>query len=239
MIRKFFCILTCKFLFISNSLQASEIKNSGDYIIILHGIAKSNKHMKKLADYLRREGFDIINLSYPSTSYKIEDLIEIINKKISERAKETKRIHFVGYSMGGLIVRALIHKYNYQNLGRVVQLAPPNQGSEVADFVKNFWLYKKIFGPAGKQLITDQGAIKHLFGKVNYELGIIAGNATIDPISSAIIKRENDGKVAVESTKLEGMKDHVVINVSHSFFPSNKKVQEQTLHFLKNGNFKH
>ncbi|NBV05858.1 MAG: alpha/beta fold hydrolase [Proteobacteria bacterium] len=239
MIRKFFSILTCNLFLVSNTVQASELKNDGDYVMILHGIARSNKHMQKLATYLQKDGFDVINLSYPSTTHTIEDLTEIINKEISQKTTKDKRIHFIGYSMGGLMVRALIHKYNYKNLGRVVQLAPPNQGSEVADFVKNFWPYKKIFGPAGQQLITDQSALKHLFGEVNYELGIIAGNATIDPISSVIIPGENDGKVAVERTKLEGMKDHVVVSASHTFFPSNKEVQNQTLYFLKNGNFKH
>ena len=239
MIRKFFSILTCNLLFFSSTVKASELKNDGDYVIILHGITRSNKHMQKLATYLQKDGFDVINLSYPSTTHKIEDLTEIINKEISQRTPEKKRIHFIGYSMGGLMVRALIHKYNYKNLGKVVQLAPPNQGSELADFVKNFWPYKKIFGPAGQQLITDQSAVKHIFGEVNYELGIIAGNATIDPISSAIIPGENDGKVAVERTKLEGMKDHIVVSASHTFFPFNKEVQKQTLYFLKNSNFKH
>ena len=239
MICKFFSILICNLLLVSSTVQSSELKNDADYVVILHGIARSNKHMQKLATYLQKDGFDVINLNYPSTTYKIEDLTEIINKEISQRTPEKKPIHFVGYSMGGLMVRALIHKYNYKNLGKVVQLAPPNQGSEVADFVKNFWPYKKIYGPAGQQLITDQSTIKHLFGEVNYELGIIAGSATIDPISSAIIPGEDDGKVAVERTKLEGMKDHIVVSASHTFFPSNKEVQKQTLYFLKNGNFKH
>lgn len=239
MIRKFFSIVTSNLLLTSSSVHASELKSDGDYVVILHGIGRSGKHMQKLATYLQKDGFDVINLSYPSTTHTIEELAKIINKEISERVAENKLVHFIGYSMGGLMVRALIHKYNYKNLGKVVQLAPPNQGSEVADFVQNFWPYKKIFGPAGQQLITDQSSVKHLFGEVNYELGIIAGNATIDPISSAIIPGENDGKVAVERTKLDGMKDHIVVSASHTFFPSNKEVQKQTLYFLKNGNFKH
>lgn len=239
MIRKFFSILTCNLLLVLSTVQASEFKNEGDYVVILHGIARSSDHMQKLAAYLKKDGFDVINLNYPSTTHTIEELTKIINKEISQITTENKKIHFVGYSMGGLMVRALIHKYNYKNLGKVVQLAPPNQGSEVADFIKNFWPYKKIYGPAGQQLITDQSKIKHLFGEVSYELGIIAGNSTIDPISSAIIPGENDGKVAVERTKLKGMKDHIVVSASHTFFPSNKEVQKQTLYFLKNGNFKH
>ena len=141
--------------------------------------------------------------------------------------------------MGALLIRALIHKYRYKNLGRVVQLAPPNHGSEIADLTKNLWLYKKIFGPAGQQLVTDQKIFKHLFGQVNYDLGIIAGNATLDPIFSIIIPGPDDGRVGVEKTKLEGMKDHIIIKVSHSFFPYSKKVRKQTLHFLQYGNFLH
>ena len=88
-------------------------------------------------------------------------------------------------------------------------------------------------------LTCNPSALKHIFDEVNYELGIIAGNATIAPISSATIPGENDGKVAVERTKLEGMKDHIVVSASHTFFPFNKEVQKQTLYFLKNSNFKH
>ena len=71
MIRKFFSILTCNLLFFSSTVKASELKNDGDYVIILHGITRSNKHMQKLATYLQKDGFDVINLSYPSTTYTI------------------------------------------------------------------------------------------------------------------------------------------------------------------------
>lgn len=234
MIKKIISTLTNNFL--ATSLPTSK---DADYVIILHGIARSNKHMKSLANFLEKDGFDVVNLTYPSTSYKIEELTTLINSEISKRITQNKPIHFIGYSMGGLMVRALIHKYNYQNLGKVVQLAAPNHGSEVADFVKNFWPYKKIFGPAGQQLVTNQTTIKHLFGEVNYELGVIAGNATIDPICWGIIPGENDGKVSIESTKLKGMKDHIVVSASHTFFPSNKEVHKQTIHFLKHSKFKH
>jgi hypothetical protein len=214
-------------------------KNNGDYVIVLHGIVKSSHHMKSLARYIKRGGFEVININYPSNKYKIEELVEIINQEISSRAIEDKKIHFVGYSMGALLIRALIHKYRYKNLGRVVQLATPNHGSEIEDLTKNLWLYKKIFGPAGQQLVTDQKIFEHLFGQVNYELGIIAGNATLDPIFSIIIPGPDDGRVGVEKTKLEGMKDHIIIKVSHSFFPYSTKVRKQTLHFLTHGNFLH
>ncbi len=108
----------------------------------------------------------------------------------------------------------------------------------IADLAKNLWLYKKIFGPSGQQLITNQERFLHLFGELNYELGIIAGNATLDLILSLMIPGDDDGRVAVERTKLEGMKDHIIIKVSHSFCPDSKKVRKQSLYFLKNGIFK-
>jgi len=239
MIKNIISKLQYQFSLLPKKILVSELQNQGDYVIILHGIARSNKHMSNLAKFLTKNNFDIINLTYPSTLYKIEELVDLINSEISHRITKNKPTHFIGYSMGGLIVRALINKYQYKNLEKVVQLATPNHGSEIADLIKNFWLYKKIFGPAGQELTTDQTEIQHLFGQVNYQLGIIAGNTSIDPISSIIIPGENDGKVAVERTKLEGMKDHIVINASHTLFPSNKMVQKQTLYFLKNGKFKH
>lgn len=233
-------ILFASFFIINSSALAIEkqVENpSGDYVVILHGIARSSKHMKKLAKYLKKEGYDVINLDYPSTDYTLEDLTEMVHKDLSNKLSKDKPVHFIGYSMGGILVRTLLNKHKPKNLGRVVQLAPPNNGSEVADALKNNWLYKKIYGPAGQQLITNQDKIKSLLGEVNYELGIIAGNSSIDPISSFIIPGKDDGKVSIKSTKLKGMKDHIVVSSCHTFFPSNKTVHKQTKHFLEHGEF--
>ncbi|MBU6339056.1 MAG: lipase [Rickettsiales bacterium] len=239
MIRKFLLILGLNLSVLSSKAGAEVLEQKGDYVIILHGIARSSKHMESLSHNLEKEGFQVINLNYPSTSHNIEELTDIIHKEISSKITLNKKIHFVAYSMGGLMVRALIHKYKYSNLGKVVQLAPPNQGSEIADLFQNFWLYKKIYGPAGQQLITNQSSIKHLFGEVTYDLGVIAGSAAIDPICWSIIPGKNDGKVSIERTKIKGMKDHIVVRASHTFLSSDKEVKSQTLYFLKNGNFKH
>ncbi len=213
--------------------------NEGDYVVMLHGIARSSAHMKPLAEYLEHEGYEVINLDYPSTKYSLEELVEQINNELSPKLTKDKPVHYVGYSMGGVLVRALIHKHLPAKLGRVVQLAAPNHGSEVADFLQDNWLYKKIYGPAGQQLTTENKNTEELLGKVEYELGIIAGNRTIDPISSYIIGGDDDGKVSIKSTKLDGMKDHIIVSSSHTFFPSNDDVQQQTLYFLQHGTFKH
>jgi len=141
--------------------------------------------------------------------------------------------------MGGLLIRAFLRNHRPPKLGRVVMVGTPNNGSQIADFLKTWPLYRKFYGPAGQQLITDQTAMTKLFGTVDYELGIIAGNRTIDPVSSLIIglRIPNDGKVSVESTRLDGAAAHIVIPANHTFLPVNKIMWRQALSFLQDGRF--
>ncbi|MDG4544357.1 MAG: alpha/beta fold hydrolase [Rickettsiales bacterium] len=228
------------FVGIDNKMRDKKLpvfSTKNDYVVVLHGIARSKSHMEPVEEHLAKEGYDVINIDYPSTDYDLEQLVEILNYDMRSTLVEDKPVHFVGYSMGGILLRAYLDKYRPHNLGRVIQLASPNNGSEVADFVKNRYLYKKIYGPAGQELTTNNHQTLKLLGKVSYELGVVAGNGTIDPISSYIIDGDDDGKVSIESTKLEGMKDHIVVPASHMFFPSNEEVHEQVSYFLKHGKF--
>lgn len=203
-------------------------------VILLHGIFRTKRSMQRLADFLESQGYKTLNLGYPSTRHALENLVQHIHPRIAKFSDSVSRLHIVGYSMGGLLARAYIHRFRPNNLGRVVMLGVPNQGSEVADFCKDWRLYKLFYGPAGQQLVTNPG-LENVLGKVDYELGVIAGNRTIDPLGSYLIGRPNDGKVSIESTKLPGMKDHTVIATNHTFFPSNKRAWQLTLHFLRSG----
>ena len=209
-----------------------------DGVVVLHGIFRTYRSMGKLAKFLEKKGYRVLNLGYPSTRQPLENLIDHIHPEIEKFSESIDgKLHFVGYSMGGLLIRAYIAKYRQQRLGRVVMLGTPNKGSEVADFLKNNPLYKTFYGPAGQQLVTTQEEFNHIFGTIDYELGIIAGDSPIDPISSRIIGKPNDGKVSIESTRIEGMKDHVVVPSSHTFFPTNQKAWECTAQFLAEGCF--
>jgi pimeloyl-ACP methyl ester carboxylesterase len=205
-------------------------------IILLHGIAQSAKNMHALAKYLQSHGFAVLNIDYPSTVYDLIKLSEIVQRCIIAKADPLATWHFVGHSMGGLLIRILIERYRYVNLGKVVQLAPPNNGSEIADLLQNFFLYQKIYGPAGQQLTTKQNIVANNY-IASYPLGIIAGNIAIDPIGWSILPKPNDGRVTVASTKLECMADHLVLPIAHTFFPFAKTAQYQTLYFLQNSKF--
>ncbi|MDB5478669.1 MAG: lipase [Alphaproteobacteria bacterium] len=206
-------------------------------IVLLHGIFRTKRSMRRLEKFLQQHGYDTLNITYKSTRYAIENIIDAVHPDIEQFAAGKTKLHFIGYSMGGLVIRAYAHKYLLHNMGRVVMLGTPNKGSQVADLVRNLWLYKKLYGPAGQQLFTRQDVFQHIFGELNFELGSIAGISWLDPISSLVIGLPNDGKVSVESTKLDGMKDHLVIRCAHTFFPVNKTAWRQTLHFLQHGFF--
>ncbi len=219
------------------SVSNAENISHGEQVVLLHGIARSASHMKDLEKFLEEKGYTVYNLDYPSTSHTLEKLTAIVAADIADKISADKPVHFIGYSMGGIVTRAVLNKFRPDNLGRVVQLASPNNGSEVADFLKNNWLYEKVYGPAGKQLVTDGAGIDELLGKVDYELGVVAGTFSIDPVSSSLIPGEDDGKVSVESTKVDGMKDHVEVYASHTFFPQNEDVHQHALEFIRYGVF--
>ncbi|MEM7291276.1 MAG: alpha/beta fold hydrolase [Pseudomonadota bacterium] len=205
--------------------------------MLLHGIARSSSHMEELETYLNDLGFTVFNIDYPSTDHSLDKLAAMVASELRKTVDPYRPLHFVGYSMGGIVTRIVLNNYRPDNLGRVVQLATPNGGSEVADFLKENWLYEKVYGPAGQQLVTEGAGISELMGKVDYEMGIIAGNFTIDPVSSALIPGEDDGKVSVESTRVPGMRDHIVVSASHTFFPQNSIVHRQAANFLRFGAF--
>ncbi len=194
--------------------------------------------MRGLAKFLERSGFDVLNLNYPSTRHDLEALAGLIHPRIAEFVSAgSGKVHFVGHSMGGLLIRAYLRKHRPVRLGRVVMVGTPNGGSEVADLLKDFFFYRKLYGPAGQQLVTDQQSFAHILGGIDFELGVIAGNRSIDPISSRIIGKPNDGKVSIESVYVKGASDTITLPANHAFFPSNRRMWTQTLHFLTTGRF--
>lgn len=209
-------------------------------VVLLHGISRSSRIMLRLEKALTDEGYLVRNLDYPSVTYSLETLAELVVRDIqSDMMNEGQPLHFVGHSMGGILIRLILRDHRPNNLGRVVMLATPNTGSPVADFMLRFRYYRRSFGPAGQQIGTDLNAIHHsLPSAENYECGVIAGNRSKDPwFSWFLFRGPNDGKVSVENTKLDGMKDFTVLPISHSALPKNSKVIKLVQRFLKSGHF--
>ena len=184
-------------------------------------------------------GFATLNIGYASRRNPLEALAEDIHPAIARFADDTRgSLHFVCHSMGGLLARVYLVRYRPARLGRVVMLGTPNGGSELADSLKGFWRYRAWFGPAGQQLGTQRDdALDAMLPPLDYPVGIIAGNRSIDPFASIWLPKPHDGPVSVERTKLDGMADHVVVGAVHPWLPRNASAMEQTIAFLRNGKF--
>jgi len=213
--------------------------NAKDNVILLHGLLRSSNSFSKLENELKRRNYHTINQDYPSRKYLIEELaLSTIDKAISKCNTDGK-IHFVTHSMGGILLRYYLKTKNIPNLGNVVMLAPPNKGSEVIDKLKRFWLFRFMNGPASLQLGTSKDSLPNSIGEANFNLGIIAGNKSFNLILSCLLPGVDDGKVTIENTKLEGMKDHIVMPTSHIFIMNNKKVWHQIFNFISKSEFDH
>ncbi|MBN2435001.1 MAG: alpha/beta hydrolase [Spirochaetes bacterium] len=214
-------------------------KNNKHCVILLHGLARTESSMNKMEQALINEGYHVINKGYPSRSKEIQPLSEeTISNAINECVKfKPGKIHFVTHSMGGILVRYYLDKNRIKNLGRVVMLSPPNRGSETVDKLKSFPPFNWLNGPAGQQLGTGSKSIPNQIGSPDYEVGIITGDRSINPILSLLIPGDDDGKVSIERAKLAGMKDFIVVHNTHTFIMSDKDVIKQVIYFIRNGLF--
>jgi hypothetical protein len=198
--------------------------------------------MLKLESALKDEGYRVINLSYPSRKKNIAELADdTISRGIEESYQhQSNTIHFVTHSMGGILLRDYLSKNKIARLGHAVMLSPPNKGSELVDKFRNNFFFKWILGPAGKELGTKKSSTPNKLEKVDYPVGIITGNkrTVFDGYFAKMITGENDGKVSVESARLNGMVDFLVTPNNHTLIMNDSEVIKQTLHFLRKGRFK-
>ncbi len=211
-------------------------------VILLHGLARTHLSMQPMQQALQKAGYCVVNIDYPSRRLPIEELAFIAVEQGLQQCRKhcgDGSIHFVTHSLGGILVRQYLTRHTLQNLGYVVMLAPPNQGTEAVDFLRKLPGYQWLNGPAGLQLGTTSEDVPRKLGPVNFELGVIAGEISFNPILSSMISSPDDGKVSVQNTQVEGMRDFITLPVNHTFIMRSKQAHRQTLHFLQHGCFKH
>ena len=211
-----------------------------EHVVLLHGLCRSSRSMEPMRKALVQAGYSVTNVHYPSRHGTVEVLSETaIGPALEDcRRRGAAKVHFVTHSLGGILVRSYFARHPASDVGRVVMLGPPNQGSEVVDRLGSCRrLFSLVNGPAGQELGTSADSLPNRLGSPEFCVGVVAGNRSINWINSLLIPGSDDGKVSVERTMLVGMADHVVVPATHPFLMRKREVIRQTIEFLREGAF--
>lgn len=213
--------------------------NSRECVVLIHGVNRSWRAMRPLAEALQRDGYTTVNVDYPSRAGTVDVIapMAVDNGLAGCRGSGAQHIHFVTHSIGGILLRYAHRDAAIAELGRVVMIAPPNQGSEIVDKTRNFPGAGLVGGDALLELGTDAGSIPAQLPAVDFELGVIAGTGTMNPWMSAMLPNPDDGKVSVARTRVDGMRDFLIVDDNHHYIVEDELVIRNTLAFLRSGAF--
>ena len=203
-------------------------------VVLLHGWWSGRMHLAGLARRLRRSGFKVVSIGYPSVRMPLEEIgSRLLGRELAKRIPpDGGYIHFVTHSMGALVLRRHLELHGRDRLGRVVMLGPPNHGSEAADFWSRSRLVRAVAGPNLVALGTGPDSFARRLPPEDFPLLIVAGSRPPHPFGSPL-PVPHDGRVSVESTRLDGMSSHHSVRTSHTALPWNREVFHVTERFLR------
>ncbi len=222
------------------AIQPLKAQPKPDYLILLHGLARSERSMLIMEFHLRKYNYRIFNINYPGRTLPIDEIAAGLADSVARYCPDTTRtINFITHSMGGIVLRYYLAQHQLPNLGRVVMISPPNKGSQLVDRMGDWWIFKKLMGPPGEELGTDSLSVPMHLPPVNYPVGIIMGDHSLGPLFSKVLPGPDDGLVSVADAKVAGMDDFLLVPRNHFTIKYSARVAAEAVYFLKNGVFEH
>ena len=226
-------------------------------VVLLHGLLNRPVMMKWFEVELKQEGYNVVNWGYPSRSKTVEEDARDLDSALA-KIKETDTLHFVGFSLGGLIARYYLTHYPParegpvsnatgmsgvrppKHMGRLVLIGPPNHGSERIEQLYPYGWFRKIWGSTTTwQLRASNKEFFNECGIPACPFGIIAGGKGDDEGYSSVLPGDDDGAVSVESAKLPGAVDFILLHHRHTFLLFGRDTVKNTVAFLNRGKFIH
>lgn len=207
-------------------------------ILFLHGHGRFGASMAWLRGAAKRRGYATLAPSYPYRR-SLPEIVDWLAPRIARfEAELDGPLHIVTHSLGGLVARAYLAKHHPAQLGRVVLLAPPNAGSNLADLLFRFRLAPFVLGRSGAHLRTRRSAADEaVLGRIDYPVGIIAGSRSLLLVPRQLLARPHDGKVSIGATHVDGQTGHITLPVTHTLMVYDRRVIRETFAFLKYGAF--
>ena len=205
-------------------------------VVLVHGLGRSPSSMLILGQRLEWAGYQVSIAEYPSLTASFDEQLKTLHDAVEECCLDASRVHFVGHSLGALVIRGYLAEHRPKSLGRVVLLAPPNQGSLFVDWLEEMQLASDVLGPVGSALGTDSTDIPATLPLPDYEVGIIAGNRSTQPIGPPAIPGPDDGIVSLEQARI-GNVPMLVLPRSHAFIANSRHTANAVIRFLRTGGF--
>lgn len=209
---------------------------TGHVVICLHGIGRSSKSMNPVIQALAAEQVTAVPFDYPGNRSSLAECAACL-RQVVESLTGAEQLSFVAHSMGGLVVRRYLQDHTDPRHLRMVMLGTPNLGADLAAMLKNFVLFRAVFGPAGQELAAGAESVASGLPVPDFPFGIIAGGRGDERGFNPLLRGDDDGTVTVACTRLPGAADFLRVNRLHSLLMSDPQVCAAIRCFLKNGRF--
>lgn len=193
-----------------------------ELVVLAHGMGRTPASMWRIARALRAEGYRVLNWGYSSYTRAVPELGARFGRDVAAASGSADAVHFVGHSLGTVLIRWVLAYDPPPRVGRAVLLAPPNRGARRADAAAPYlsWLLPPL---ADLRSTADAAAVR-LHPPRDVEVGIIAG--------------ASDRTVALAETRLDGARGHVLVPCGHTLIMLRRDVLRLVSVFLRWGSFR-